>query len=353
MHAAVEFRPPLWLRSGHLQTFWSNYVPRPGARGLLALPARVQLLETPDGDRIRLHWNEPARVRGTRASSAAPASPAAARPADTPVLILLHGLTGCATSPNVTGLAAAGLARGFRTVRVDLRNAMGDAPSHGVGHAGRSEDLRLVLEQVRAQAPGVPVAVIGISLGGNVAVKTAGELGAERGHAPAVADLRAVVAISAPLDLDLACRAIDARRNTLYRAYFLRRLRRIVRQRHARRPELYPNVPLPRVRSLRRFDDLVVAPACGFRDAGDYYARCSGVRFAPTIRVPTLLIHAEDDPFVPTAPLEEPRVRDNPKIAVLRTRRGGHVGFYAGDVRGAARWWAERRALDFCARALR
>lgn len=326
------FRPPAVLRSAHLQTLWASWARRPAADARVLAEAATEIVDTGDGDaadRLAVHWT-PALIE------------------EAPVLVVLHGLTGCAASPGVLGVAAKARERGFEVVRVDLRNAPGDTPSVAVGHAGRSEDARAVLEHVMRRRPAAPVAVVGFSLGGNVALKAAAEYGDDAPPA-----LRAVVGISVPIDLDRCCAAIDARANLLYRSYFLRRLRRTVRTRAAAHPGVYDGIELPSVLSLRAFDDAIVAPLCGFRDAADYYARSSALPHLGDIRVRTLLIEAEDDPFIPFAVYDDARIRANPRIRLLATRRGGHAGFWAPPPPGDRDpFWAENRAVEFAARVV-
>ena len=336
------FVPPLWLHGGHAQTLWANYAERATNTEPLVEGATVIHVRVEDGDELRVHWTQ------------SPKKNAAAPPARSdvasghPVLLLLHGLTGCAGSPGLTALGAKALDRGFDVVRVDLRNAFGDTPSVGVGHAGRSEDFRAALDHIGLVAPGRPVCAIGQSMGGNIALKAAGEYG----HA-APPQLRAVVGISVPIDLDAASTLIDRRSNWPYRRYFLRRLEQIFAIRSGLNPEIYRGVQYRGMRTLREFDNAVVAGICDFADADDYYRRSSSVRTIDQVRVPTLLIQSRDDPFVPFASYGDPRVRNNPCVTLASTPRGGHVGFYA---RSAAddvdRYWAENRALDFCASSL-
>ena len=330
--AEPDFRPARWLANRHAQTIWPNRIKRHPAGARLAAAAKPAIIESEDGDALRLHWSGHER-RAPR-----------------PVLVILHGLTGGADADNVMAMSAKGHGLGFDVVRVDLRNSQAaGTPSLGIGHAGRSEDLRATLRHVAARRPGAPTAVIGFSLGGNIALKAAGEYG---DGAPA--ELRAVAAISVPIDLDHACTAIDSRpENWIYRTYFLRRLGRRYLRARAARPDLFPAIDVDRIRGIREWDDAVVAPLGGFTDAGDYYARNSSLRVIDRIRVPTLLVHAQDDPFIPFDPFASPAVRDNPWLHLLAPARGGHVGFFAAPgVDGEPdRYWAENRALAFCAAA--
>jgi predicted alpha/beta-fold hydrolase len=322
----------LWLRGGHRQTLWSNYAPR--LEGAAALADESTAVAIPSGDdELRVHWW---RAGGDR---------------QRPLLVILHGLTGCAGAPQVTSLATKAVQRGLDVLRVDLRNASGATPSRQIGHAGRSEDLRAVLDHVSERAPGVPVAVVGYSLGGNITLKALGEYGPA---APSA--LRAAAVVSVPIDLDAACTAIDLPSNRIYRHYFVRRLQLTVRRRAARHPDIYGDVAagsLAAIDGIRDFDHRVVAPLCGFDSATDYYARSSALPFLPEIRVPTLLIQAQDDPFIPYDTYAALPLRDQPALRLLASERGGHVGFWARRA-GADpdRFWAENRALDFCAERL-
>jgi predicted alpha/beta-fold hydrolase len=187
-------------------------------------------------------------------------------------------------------------------------------------------------------------------LGGNIALKALGEYGA---GAPAT--LRAAATVSVPIDLNAACTAIDERReNWIYRTYFLRRLARRYLAARAQRPDLFHPIDVDSIRGIRDWDNAVVAPLGGFADAEDYYARNSSLNVVGDIRVATLLIHAQDDPFIPFAPYEAAAVQDNDLITLLAPRQGGHVGFFSTELRGGEpdRYWAENRALAHCAAAV-
>jgi len=324
MTTTAEFHPPTWPKGGMGQTIWANYAPRSAALRRLHATSRSVTLATTDGDHIRVHWDD------RRAPGA-------------PVLVLLHGLTGCAQSSQVLGLAEKGLAAGFAIVRVDLRNALGETPSTGVGHAGRSEDVNTILDHVTAEAPGSSIALIGYSLGGNVALKALGEM-ADRPRP----ELAAAVTISVPIDLSAACTAIDAADNWVFRRYFVTRLKRIVERRRREGRGQYGGIDLRDVESIREFDGRLVAPLCGFDSAEDYYQRSSALPILGDIRVPTLLIQAVDDPFIPFAAYEHASIASNPAVSLLATPHGGHAGFWGRRGIDPDRFWAEHRAIEFC-----
>jgi len=347
-----------WRGNRHFQTIWPNRARRGPSGAPLAADSTPATIESEDGDLLRVYWSrhreafspaergglQPVRSGKDRQIGGNSGSPR-------PVLVVLHGLTGCAQSDNVMATAAKGHARGFDVVRVDLRNSQADdTPSLGIGHAGRSEDLRATIRHVGKEAPGAAVAVIGFSLGGNITLKAAGEYGEDTPEA-----LRAVATISVPIDLDDACTAIDdMRENWVYRTYFLKRLGRRYQRARSDRPDLFHAIDVDSIRGIRDWDNAVVAPLGGFVDADDYYARNSSLKVIERIRVPSLLVHAQDDPFIPFGPYDTPAVRENPWIRVLSPHQGGHVGFFATpEIDGEPdRYWAENRALAFCAAAV-
>ena len=366
---AASSQPPFiatgWRGNRHFQTIWANRIKRDPAGAQLAARSTEAIFESEDGDLLRLYWSRHGNAHGPDAPPAtrdprnhghghdtlAPPSADSTGGAPHPLLVVMHGLTGCADADNVMATAAKGYALGFDVVRIDLRNTQADdGPSLGIGHAGRSEDLRATLRHLTVERPGTPVAVIGFSMGGNITLKALGEYGEQP---PEI--LRAVATISVPIDLDDACTAIDERReNWIYRTYFLRRLARRYRNAQQQRPDLFDPIDVDSIRGIREWDNAVVAPLGGFENAEDYYARNSALHVLGSIRVPTLLIHARDDPFIPFKSFETQAVRDNDWIRLLAPRQGGHVGFFSThDIPGEPdRYWAENRAVAFCAAAV-
>jgi predicted alpha/beta-fold hydrolase len=354
---AASSPPPFiakgWRGNRHFQTIWANRSKRDPAGARLAAGSTPAVIESEDGDLLRLYWSRHGDANGIGGAheDAAGASAGSVGSTPRPVLVVMHGLTGSADADNVMATAAKGYDLGFEVVRVDLRNTQADdAPSLGVGHAGRSEDLRATLRHVAETEPGAPVAVIGFSMGGNITLKAMGEYG---GQPPEI--LQAVATISVPIDLDDACTAIDERReNWIYRTYFLRRLARRYLNARQQRPDLFHPIDVDSIRGIRDWDNAVVAPLGGYENAEDYYARNSALNVLGSIRVPTLVVHAQDDPFIPFEPFGTPAVRDNDCIRLLAPRQGGHVGFFSTqDIHGEPdRYWGENRAVAFCAEAV-
>jgi predicted alpha/beta-fold hydrolase len=311
--AVPPFVPHPLLRNGHLQTIVGRYL----AGRRVALPSVYHEVPTGDGDRLAvLDSSPPGWDRGD------------------PVALLIHGLSGCARAPYVVRLGVRLWRKGVRAVRVNLRGAgLGFGLARGVYHAGRSEDLRLVVEWVGRRAPGSPIALIGFSLGANLALK----LAAEAGQDP-VDGLDCVLAANPPIDLAACARAIQRPENRLYDRNFVRQLHKDVAKLHAAFPELGPVTP-PRVSTVFDFDDWYTAPRNGFLGADDYYQRSSAALLIPKIGHPGLVVHAEDDPFIPTEPFRS--VEFPPQLALELIPNGGHLG-YVSD----ARWGGDRRWLD-------
>jgi len=241
--------------------------------------------------------------------------------------ILLHGLEGSHESGYMRSMAQTALDAGFVVTRLNMRTCGGtEAHARTLYHAGLTEDLASVIAQVEG-----PLFLIGYSLGGNVVLKLAGELG------PAAASkIAAVAAVSTPIDLDACCRQMMRRENRLYENRFLSRLRARYLRRVAAHPDVFSAEGLDRVRTVYEFDDRFTAPHFGFGTAANYYATQSSQNFLDRIAVPTLLIQAQDDPLIPFRVFEHPAIRANRNIELLAPRHGGHVGFLS---RRAPRFW--------------
>lgn len=233
---------------------------------------------------------------------------------------------------------------GFNVVRFNVRNC-GDTDhlTPTLYHAGLTDDLRSVMRELIEVDGLKQIFAAGFSLGGNMVLKLAGEY-AE--NPPP--ELKAVVAISPSVDLRASTSRLSQPRNWLYQRSFLGRLKKRVRTKARLFPQIYDAQRLRQIRSIEQFDNRFVAPAFGFADASDYYARASGLPYIERIRVPTLIIHAQDDPFIPFAPLRSPSVAANPYVLLLNPKRGGHVGFVSKNVKDEDRFWAENRLVEFC-----
>jgi predicted alpha/beta-fold hydrolase len=186
------------------------------------------------------------------------------------------------------------------------------------------------------------LAVAGYSLGGNLTLKLAGELGADE-----LPELKAVCAVSPTMDLAACVEALERKSNLAYEFNFVRNLKARMRRKAAAYPDSFPLDPLPRIWTVRQFDEAYTAPHHGFQDASDYYHRASALRVVEHIRVPALILTAEDDPFVPTRPFYDEAVRRNPAITVVVTPHGGHCAFVEQPQNGYDGYWAEREIVRF------
>lgn len=260
-----------------------------------------------------------------------------------PTLILVHGLEGSAEARYVCGTAMKAFRAGFNVVRMNVRNCGGTVRlSPGLYHSGLTDDLRGVTHELIERDGLQAIWWGGFSMGANHVLKLAGELGEA-----VPAQLKGVFAVSPPLDLEMCARDINRPENRLYEQRFLSSLKRTLRAKSQFFPGIVDLNRLARVRNLWEFDEVVTAPHFGFRDARDYYARASSGPFLARVRVPTLMIHAKDDPFIPFAPFTRLTIAANPNLHLHATEHGGHVGFFCAR-RDEDRYWAENRAVDFC-----
>jgi predicted alpha/beta-fold hydrolase len=309
------FEPHPWLKDGHRQTIVGKYVR--GRRGVLR--STLHHLAMSDGDSLCVLESVPRVWR-----------------AGDPVAVLVHGLCGCAESPFVVRLAVRLVEAGTRVVRMNLRGAgAGFGLAKGTYHSGRTEDVRAAISWLAGRTPGSPIALVGFSLGANLALKLAAEAVAEP-----VDGLDCVVAANPPLDLAVCCRHLQRGFNRLYDRHFLRLLKRDVSRLHAVFPELGP-AAVSTARSLFEFDDLYTAPRNRFEGALDYYTRASAGPLVPGIRLPGLVIHARDDPFIPPEPFEQ--VAFPPQLTLELLAHGGHLGYVSRNVWRGDRRWLEAR----------
>jgi predicted alpha/beta-fold hydrolase len=317
------YTPAWWVPGAHLRTLWGKFVRRP------PLPeTRVERWATDDGDEIELHRLQPREVaaHGGR-------------------LLVLHGLEGTIRSHYLRGLLAHAQRRGWAADALIFRTCNGEMTrARRLYHSGETTDLEHVVQRLVDEHPGQPLVLAGFSLGGNVLLKWLGERGEEL-----PAEVRAAAAVSVPFDLERGSRFIERGFGRVYTSHFLRTLRVKARRKLEHDPGLFNAVALERARTLFDFDDVVTAPVHGFANASDYYRRSSSLQFLPSIRQPTLLLSAYDDPFLPPAVLREVErlAAGNSCLTVEFHQRGGHVGFISGHVPWAPRYYAEDRVLSF------
>jgi len=328
----TEFVPRRWLGNGHVQTVAGNFL----RRGLV-LPEPEALLVEVDGPvagygssqvLCHCHW-QPQEVRKQRLT-----------------LVLVHGLEGSSRSQYIVGNTARALAAGLNVVRMNMRSCGGtDHLSPTIYHSGRSGDVGRVFEAIVRQQGLEAVALVGYSMGGNLVLRWAGEVAA----APPP-ELQAVVGISPLMDLAPSSAALHEPINRAYEWHFLRQMIARVRRRMEMYPRIYKDAQVERIRSIRDFDHQIVARYGGFADADDYYASVASSKYAGVLRVPTLIVHALDDPFIRFLPSTREELIANPHVTYIETERGGHCAFLAPASVGDDGRWAEKTLLRFLTR---
>ena len=314
------FRPHPLLFHGHLQTLPAFFC----AGADYPYAARQHQVELEDKDRIVLHDDCPGRWQPSDRSA-----------------LLIHGLGGSYRSPYLVRIAARLNQHGVRTFRMDLRGCgAGAGLARRPYHAGQSDDVAAALRYLAEVCPQSPTALVGFSLGGNLALKLLGE-----GGPRPPGNLDRTMAICPPIDLAAAVGSLDKLLNRYYDRYFVRRLLRQASKNKALRPDA-PALDFPhRPRRLYEFDDLYTAPVCGFGRADNYYQRCSSLHLVGNIKVPTLVLAARDDPMIPVALFE--RAAWPSAVRLELTDHGGHLGFISRAGPHPDRRWLDGRVVHW------
>lgn len=310
-----SFRQAWWCPGSHLQTVCGAFGPRP------QVAFQRTRWELPDGDFLDV--------------DEVPGDPGA------PILIVLHGLEGSTRA--TLGLVEQARKRGWGALAINFRSCSGELNRlRRSYHGGETGDLAWVIDRIVKRDPGRSIVCAGLSLGGNVLLKYLGERGAE-----VPPQVRAAVAISAPVDLKASAYALDHGFARLYGGRLVKSLKRKALAKLERFPDLADRRALLRVRTLRDFDDLVTGPVHGFKDAEAYWAASSAAQFLPRIKRPTLLINARNDPFLPAQYLPRPEQVANPFLTMEFPASGGHLGFVSGWWPWRPVMWADERAVEF------
>lgn len=264
-----------------------------------------------------------------------------------PTLLVLHGLEGSGEAHYMQGIADKAFAAGFNVVRLNQRNCGGtEHLSAGLYHSGLTADPLRVLTELKERDHLTRFAVAGYSLGGNITMKMAGELGADE-----FPEVRAFAAVSPVIDLEACMQSIERRQNRIYEWNFCRNLQARMRRKARAFPGGFNLAGLWRIWSIRAFDDRYTAPSHGFAGASDYYYRASALRVIDKVARPALILSAADDPFVPPEIFDAPAVQNNPNITTVITSHGGHCAFVE-DANGYDGYYAEKTVVDFLASAL-
>ena len=317
------FVPCRGLSNGHLQTVVGNFLPRPAFR-LSSLAETVEV-DPADGSRVlcHCHW-QPEPVRAGRLT-----------------LVMVHGLEGSSDSRYIQGITARAWDAGCNVIRMNMRNCGNtEAMTPMLYHSGLSGDVGVVMRHYAQRFGLERVALVGYSMGGNLVLKLAGEWGDQP-------PLCAVAAVCPAIDLAPGADALHEPLNRAYEWRFLVGLK----ARYARKAKLFPGIYVPAseigpVRSIREFDNKILARYWGFRDADDYYHRAAAARVVDRIAVPTLILHAQDDPFIRLLPETRAKLLSNPCIDFAETRYGGHCAYLSRDP-GNEIHWAEASVIRY------
>jgi predicted alpha/beta-fold hydrolase len=313
------FVPRTYLRNRHAMTLAGNFLPR--KNNLPKAEERLYRVEEETQVLCQCHWQPDAERR--------------------PTVIIVHGLEGSSLSQYVIGNASKAWDAGMNIVRMNMRTCGGTLQlTPSLYHSGLSSDVGAVLRAVIEQKKVRQVGLIGYSMGGNLVLKLAGELGTD-----APAELKVVAAVSPAADLAASADAMHVGGNRIYEWKFLLSLMRTFERKRKLFPEIYKKVERwPG--SIREFDDVVTARYCGFESAQDYYTRAAAARVIDKIALPTLVVHAADDPFIRFLPETRASMVANPHITLLETTHGGHCAFLAESDEYDGRW-AERQIIHF------
>jgi predicted alpha/beta-fold hydrolase len=307
---ATTYKPPFFLFNAHLETIYPALF-----RKVALQPYEREQIATPDQDFLDLDWLRRGSPR---------------------LMIISHGLEGSSDRAYVRGMARAGWMNGFDTLAWNYRGCGGEINKQlRFYHSGATDDLQTVLLHARKQYR--EIFLVGFSLGGNLTLKFLGE------QIP-YPEIKKAVVFSVPLDLHTSCLKISERSNRVYAHRFLTSLKQKVTEKGKSFPELDTR-GLANIKTLKDFDDRYTAPLHGFNTALEYYEQCSSIHFLNTITTPTLIVNAQNDPFLSPDCYPGERFRDHRIVQVEHPQYGGHVGFSQFSKNGL--YWSEERALKF------
>ena len=318
----TAFTPRRGLSNGHAQTIIGDVYPRAG----FTLPSVADqvVVDASDNSRVlcHCHW-QPEDIRSSRITA-----------------VLVHGLEGSSDSRYIQALTTRCWNAGWNVIRMNMRNCGGtDELTPSLYHSALSGDVGAVVEHYARQYNLTRVALVGYSMGGNLVLKLAGEWSAR-------APLCAVATVCPAIDLAASSDALNTGGNRFYQWHFLRRLLRRYKYKAELFPQIYATSGFGSIRSLRDFDDKIVARYCGFRDADDYYYRAAAARVLDSIAVPTLILRSFDDPFIRFTPETRFTILANPNITLAETQHGGHCAFLAPG-KGEEIHWAEATVMRY------
>jgi hypothetical protein len=312
----LEFAP--LLRNPHILTIVANFAVR--SLDTVRFPVEERYYQTEDDVRVLVHSQQPDRTAFGQ-------------------LLMVHGLEGSSNAGYMRSMSQLALESGYGVHRTNMRSCGGtESLCKTMYHAGLTCDTLALGRQILDEYGG-PLYLVGYSLGGNVVLKLAGEMGEQ-----ANALIAGVCAVSTPIDLAASVRKMSRRQNFLYERRFLSRLKQRIRKRAETLPGVYDLAALETCRSVYEFDDKITARFFGFGSADRYYSTQSSINFLAGIRVPALLIQAKDDPLIPFDSFANPAIHTNPHIRLVAVEHGGHLGFLA---KRPPRFWVDRVVMQW------
>ncbi len=317
-----DFTPASWIRNPHVMTVLPGYWPR---RTLLAgVPSEPRFFTTEPHTQLLgyCHWQPHHTACQT--------------------VVLVHGLEGCSESHYMRGIAGKAYRAGFNVVRMNQRTCGGtEHLTPTLYNTGLSQDYRAIVHEL-AHVDGLTrIWLVGYSMGGNLILKAAGETGSSE------TALAGAIAVCPNIDPPKCVEALERPRNWIYHRHFLVSLKARLRRKAALLPGKWDLTKLDRVDRMSEFDDRYTAPDGGYASGADYYERAGACRVLDSITVPTLIITAQDDPFIPYSMFTVPSIQRHSKIRVIAPRHGGHCGFILWPPNGEDSYWAENRIMDF------
>lgn len=316
------FIPHPWLHGPHRMTLIPPWWPRGNFPTGIRTQDRIFQITPKIGLLSKCHWQS--------------------APSQHPTVLFVHGLEGCTESHYMRGLAQKAWVAGWNSIRINQRNCGGSEHlTPTLYHNGLSQDYFSIIREITEKDGCKRVWLVGYSMGGNLALKLAGELGSS------LPSLHGVVAVCPNIQPAMCVRALQRPSNWIYHRYFLTSLKGKLRKKSLLYPGKWNLSRISAIRTMWDFDEVYTAPDGGYRDAADYYEKSASRHGLPSITIPTLIITAQDDPFIPYEMFTEPSLHSNRWIQLLAPRHGGHCGFFQRSCQHEDPFWAENRIIDF------
>ena len=322
LELALSFQPPLPLKNAHLMTLIPRYVPR--ETSLANMPQESRFFSVAPQSQLQgfCHWRDDRKAF--------------------PTVVLVHGLEGSSESRYMRGIAAKAFHAGFNVIRLNQRTCGGtEHLSPTLYNSGLSSDYRAIVKELIHHDGLDRVWLVGYSMGGNLVLKTAGELGRTE------LALAGVAAVCPNINPTICAHALEEPRNWIYHRHFVTRLKARLRRKASLFPGKWDLSMLAHITTISQFDDYYTARDGGYRDGADYYDRAGSRHVLDRIAVPALIITAQDDPFIPYTMFTDAKIQENPQITMVAPQYGGHCGFYQGRRQEEDPYWAENRIMDF------